>query len=71
MDGWSWYPRTTSSAERIYSEVQYISTDEQNYLDFDLRVRYEPFERPTDSSSSFSRRLAGGRALVRKNATYR
>lgn len=70
MDGWAWYPRTTSSAGRIYSGVKYISTDEQNYLDFDLRVRYEPFERPADSSSGYSRRLAGDRALVRKKERH-
>lgn len=42
-DGMAWQPRTSSSAERIYSEVEYISSNENsNYLDFDLSVRYEP-----------------------------
>lgn len=67
MDGWSWYPRTISSAERIYSEVKYISSDEKTYLDFDLTVRYEPYDLPSDSNSS--RRLVGDRLLVSKGIT--
>lgn len=36
-----WQPRMSSSAERIYSEVEYITSNDDNYLDFDLRVQYE------------------------------
>lgn len=53
--GGMWKPRMTSSAQRIYSEVEYISSDEQNYLDFDLRVRYEPEESPFGGSARFQR----------------
>ena len=49
--GGMWKPRMTSSAERIYSEVEYISSDERNYLDFDLRVRYEPEGSPSGRST--------------------
>jgi len=49
--GGMWKPRMTSSAQRIYSEVEYISSDEQNYLDFDLRVSYEPEESPSGGST--------------------
>eukprot|EP00752_Nemacystus_decipiens_P009533 g8521.t1 len=41
-DGMAWQPRTFSSAERIYAVVEYISSNENSYLDFDLSVRYEP-----------------------------
>ncbi|CAM9697614.1 unnamed protein product, partial [Hapterophycus canaliculatus] len=37
-----WQPRTSSSAHRVYSEVEYIASDENNYLDFDLSVHFEP-----------------------------
>ncbi len=46
-----WKPRMSSSAERIHSEVEYISSDEQNYLDFDLRVSYEPEDSPSRGSA--------------------
>lgn len=37
-----WEPRRSSSAERVYSEVEYIASEGDSYLDFDLSVHYEP-----------------------------
>ncbi|CAN0474931.1 unnamed protein product, partial [Ectocarpus sp. 8 AP-2014] len=45
-DGSLWQPRMSSSAERIYAEVEYIASDNHSYLDFDLSVRYEPEHPP-------------------------
>lgn len=55
-----WQSRTSSSAERIYSEVEYISSNEKSYLDFDLRVRYEPERSPPGPSA---RRLTADGAV--------
>ena len=38
----TWQPRASSSAERVYSEVEYISSNDNKYLDFDLSVQYLP-----------------------------
>lgn len=50
-NGVAWRPRTSSSTERIYSEVEYISSNERSYLDFDLSVRYEPERSPLGPSA--------------------
>ncbi|CAN0128454.1 unnamed protein product, partial [Ectocarpus sp. 12 AP-2014] len=54
-DGSLWQPRMSSSAERVYAEVEYIASDNHNYLDFDLSVRYEPEHPPP---GSFTRALS-------------
>lgn len=48
-DGSLWQSRMSSSAERVYAEVEYIASDNHKYLDFDLSVRYEPEHPPPGS----------------------
>ncbi|CAM9902853.1 unnamed protein product, partial [Ectocarpus fasciculatus] len=50
-DGLQWQPRMSTSAERVYAEVEYIASDNHNYLDFDLSVRYEPEHPPPGTIS--------------------
>lgn len=47
----AWQPRTSSSAETIHSEVEYIASNENNYLHFDFSVRYEPERSPRGPST--------------------
>ena len=61
----AWQPRMSSSAERIYSEVEYISSNDIGYLDFDLGVTYEPEEQSLLGPSARSL-TADGAAEVSK-----
>lgn len=56
-DGWAWHPREGSSAERVHHEVEYFSSGDEKYLDFDIHVHYGP---PPSARMPGGRKPPGG-----------